>query len=45
MLPFGGFSGAPQEALDCASGLYPNEPEAGWMQATRTHPRTSDRNH
>ena len=32
MLPSGAFSGAPEEALDCACGLYLNEPEA-WLDA------------
>lgn len=32
MLPSGAFSGAPEEALDCACGLYLNEPQA-WLDA------------
>ena len=32
VLPSGAFSGAPEEALDCACGLYLNEPGA-WLDA------------
>ena len=32
MLPRGSFTGAPEEALDCACGLYLNDPTA-WDQA------------
>ena len=31
ILPSGAFSGEPEEALDCACGLYLNEPEA-WLR-------------
>ena len=27
VLPTGGFAGAPQDALDCACGLYLNSPD------------------
>jgi hypothetical protein len=32
ILPTGAFSGAPEEALDCACGLYLNEP-AAWLES------------
>lgn len=38
MLPSGAFSGAPEEALDCACGLYLNEPEA-WLDAREDSPK------
>jgi hypothetical protein len=36
MLPSGTFSGAPEEALDCACGLYLNDPTA-WVENSPTN--------
>lgn len=39
--PHGGFTGTPQQALDCACGLYLNDPSA-WAEAL-TGPSTDSR--
>ena len=48
ILPRGSFTGAPEEALDCACGLYLNDITA-WTEAgpagKPSSARTSDRNH
>jgi hypothetical protein len=40
VLPHGGLTGSPQQALDCACGLYLNEP-AAWAEALTTPPSDS----
>jgi hypothetical protein len=32
ILPSGLHAGGPEEALDCACGLYLNDPTAAWLQ-------------
>ena len=48
ILPPGSFTGAPEEALDCACGLYLNDITA-WTEARQdtrqVHARTSDEDH
>ncbi len=36
MLPSGSFAGTPEEALDCACGLYLNDPSA-WVEDSPTN--------
>jgi hypothetical protein len=43
MLPHGSFTGTPQQALDCACGLYLNDPTA-WAQDLPDHPEDSREN-
>ena len=38
ILPSGHFTGTPEEALDCACGLYLNDP-AAWAETTPDHSR------
>jgi len=43
ILPRGSFTGAPEEALDCACGLYLNDITA-WTEAGQDHPPGSRSN-